>query len=981
MRLIRCTGEIKRFRPLIVAFLILVTAGYLLSTSTYYNTWGTLYPASASRTNAGCQLCHDAGQNVLNGYGHAIQQQAGTSVAARIQAVAGLNSDSDPGSFTNLQEINANTQPGWTVGTNTVYDIATGATSSMAAPTSIGTLDPPAVPPPATPAIGVAPLALDFGAVTVANTQSRSTTISNTGSANLSVNSLTISGSSNFVLNSSTPATPFNVAAGANAVVQVNYTPSAAGNDSGQLTIASNDSNQASIVVSLSGSGTPPATVCSINVTPLSLNLGSVQMGQSATQPVNIGNTGTGACTVSGLSVTGAEFSLSPSTPATPFTIQPGSSTNVQVSYSPVNTGADSGSLQAGSSDPSKPTVTVSLSGTGVPAAVCTIAVSPASLAFGTVGAGLSATMSAQVQNTGSASCSVTGLNVTGSGFSLGSAAPSLPAAIAAGGSISVPVNFSPVSAGAAGGSLAIGSNDPGTPSLSVPLSGLGQVSNPGTCTLTLSAATLDFGSVAIGTPATRSVSLGNSGGADCSVISLNTSGAGFALGASAPTLPFPISPGGTVSVPVTYTAADASPDTGSLAIGSNDPAQPTANVAVTGTGVAAAACSIQVSPAALDFGAVPLGSTQTRTTTVTNAGNTNCTVSSLALSGSSELALSATVPAPPVTLIPGESLAVAVAYTPTDLGSDAGTLTVGSTDPGQPTVVVSLAGSGVATPTVCSVSVTPLSLDFGQVGVGSSATLSTTVTNNGTSPCSVNWQLSSATSTDFALSAGGAGAPAGVQPGGTVAISVAYAPTNTGGDSGSLQVSTNDSSQPVVAVSLTGSSAAAGGAVDLAIVRFNVTEQIALSTSPSSSSDSSERQRRDEDRARRGGTVSIRLVIENRSQSTQSSSATVVGVENGAEVYRQTETVSARGQGGRRSFQFPSYTPTAAGTITWTVVIDEGDGVTDTASATTEVTGTVAPSRADDGDATERNKRESDSRAEDRDEVDAHGDSSDHGE
>ncbi len=289
--------------------------------------------------------------------------------------------------------------------------------------------------------------------------------------------------------------------------------------------------------------------------------------------------------------------------------------------------------------------------------------------------------------------------------------------------------------------------------------------------------------------------------------------------------------------MPVTYTPADTSPDTGSLAIGSNDPAQPTANVALTGTGVAAAACSIQVSPAALDFGAVPLGSSQTRTTTVTNAGNSNCTVNSLALAGGSELALGSSVPAPPVTLIPGESLAVAVTYTPNDVGSDAGTLTIGSTDPGQPTVVVSLAGSGVATPSACSVSVNPLALDFGQVSVGSQATLSTTVTNNGASPCTVNWQMSAATSADFAFSAGGANQPATVQPGGNVNIAVVYSPSNAGDDSGSIQVSSNDPSGPVVAVSLTGSSAASGGAVDLSIVRFNVTPKVKLSSSQATES------------------------------------------------------------------------------------------------------------------------------------------------
>ena len=63
-----------------------------------------------------------------------------------------------------------------------------------------------------------------------------------------------------------------------------------------------------SVAVSLHGTGTAPATVCDINVTPLTLNFGSVQMGQKGTQTVTLGNTGTAACTVTTLAVSPAEF-------------------------------------------------------------------------------------------------------------------------------------------------------------------------------------------------------------------------------------------------------------------------------------------------------------------------------------------------------------------------------------------------------------------------------------------------------------------------------------------------------------------------------------------------------------------------------------------------------------------------------------------------------------------------------------------------
>ena len=116
------------------------------------NTWSSIYPASASRTNAGCLLCHGpAGTDTWNPYGQAIK--VGGADAAAINAAAGANSDGDPAGLTNLAEINANAQPGWTLGNNnTIYDIDGNATTGQPVPAGItGLIDPPAATPTPVP--------------------------------------------------------------------------------------------------------------------------------------------------------------------------------------------------------------------------------------------------------------------------------------------------------------------------------------------------------------------------------------------------------------------------------------------------------------------------------------------------------------------------------------------------------------------------------------------------------------------------------------------------------------------------------------------------------------------------------------------------------------------------------------------------------------------------------------------------------------
>ncbi|HWR90279.1 MAG TPA: hypothetical protein VN260_08470, partial [Dissulfurispiraceae bacterium] len=65
---------------------------------------------------------------------------------------------------------------------------------------------------------------------------------------------------------------------------------------------------------------------------------------------------------------------------------------------------------------------------------------------------------------------------------------------------------------------------------------------------------------------------------------------------------------------------------------------------------------------------------------------------------------------------------------------------------------------------------------------------------------------------------------------------------------------------------------------------------------------------------------------------------ATVVGMQNGTQVYKETVTVSDALTEGSTSFSFRSYVPTRTGTITWTATIADGNADTDRMTATTLV-------------------------------------------
>ena len=108
-----------------------------------------------------------------------------------------------------------------------------------------------------------------------------------------------------------------------------------------------------------------------------------------------------------------------------------------------------------------------------------------------------------------------------------------------------------------------------------------------------------------------------------------------------------------------------------------------------------------------------------------------------------------------------------------------------------------------------------------------------------------------------------------------------------------------------------------AGPPVDLDIAQFKVTKRVRLANVKP---------------------VGIQLTVSNAGIVEGDAPATVVGVQNGVEVYNETLTVTDPVGNGRTKFDFPAYEPAAAGEIVWTATIADGDPDDDTAMASTLV-------------------------------------------
>jgi hypothetical protein len=294
------------------------------------------------------------------------------------------------------------------------------------------------VPAAAGTQLGFNPTSLRFGEVMIGQSASLPLTVTNKGTRGFTISTLTASSGYSV----SHPALPLTLAAGKSLSLTITFDPTASGSLGGKITFNS------SIALDVHGTGTSST---SLIPNPSSVAFGNVVDGSTAKSFVTLTNRKKGNTTVSSVVTNGAGFAVQ-GLPL-PLTLTPGQSFTFTTTFTPKVAGQVSGTLQMMASKNSA-AAWVPLSGTGT--ATGQLSVSPASLSFGNVTVGSTASQTGKLTAVGS---SVTITSETSSSSEFSVSGVSLPATIAAGQSLPYSVVFKPQSSGTASGTLSFATN------------------------------------------------------------------------------------------------------------------------------------------------------------------------------------------------------------------------------------------------------------------------------------------------------------------------------------------------------------------------------------------------------------------------------------------------------------------------------------------------------------------------------------------
>lgn len=413
----------------------------------------------------------------------------------------------------------------------------------------------------------------------------------------------------------------------------VTFTPPTTGALSDTLILSYSDAttgqSQTAIDFSMSGTGGGPLSVSGSST----LSFGNVVVGTSYTKTLTL--TDSSGQSVSGLGATlsGTGFSyLGGSYPGTGGTCgtSTSSSCTVVLAFTPAIDASASGSLKFTYSADSQtmPTITVNLSGTGIPP----LSISPSSLSFGTLLEGTSSSASAVTisfasGNGGSATSATIGAISAPSGYSI-SRPPSGGCPLSGGAitsSCAFDVTFSPTAASSYSGTISITDTTSGgtlmNTLLKVTLSGAGGApANLG------SSLSHTFGATPVDQSSSYTFTFTNSGGVPATGITVGAVSAPFTItsdscaGAS-------VAAGASCSVTIEFSPTTSpGPFSGTFTVNYNN-GSAAESVTASFSGTSSTSGALAVTGSSTSFGSVPMGASPvTRTFTVTNNGTATAT-------------------------------------------------------------------------------------------------------------------------------------------------------------------------------------------------------------------------------------------------------------------------------------------------------------------------------------------------------------------
>jgi len=259
---------------------------------------------------------------------------------------------------------------------------------------------------------------------------------------------------------------------------------------------------------------------------------------------------------------------------------------------------------------------------------------------------------------TANAALTVTSITTTNGDFVAGTPSPPLPATLAAGQTLTVPITFTPSSVGQLSGALQVSTS---IGAVSVALNGAGQSTN---AQLSASPTAISFGGVAVGRNATGNATFSNTGAQPLTVQGVTNPVAPFSA-TGMPAAGFVMQPGTSVTATASFNPTTAGTFTDALTL-----ATTAGTVSVPMSGSAAQPPQMVITPLHLNYGTVPTGAATTATFTVSNTGGTPLTITKskppvlgTGFTATSALAEGTSIPA-------GASMTETVRFEPTTTGA-----------------------------------------------------------------------------------------------------------------------------------------------------------------------------------------------------------------------------------------------------------------------------------------------------------------------
>ena len=579
--------------------------------------------------------------------------------------------------------------------------------------------------------ISVSPLSRDFGSIEQGKPgATQAFIVQNNGSAATGPLATLVTGTQagDFVVGSDTCAGQ-TLAPNASCTVNVQFQPAAAGARLATVTVTGMPGGAAAAPVSGTSLASPQLVIA-----PLSQDFNSVTIGSSSSISFTVSNSGGVSSGVAAAIISGPDADqYAIATNTCTAAIPGGSACTLVVKFAPTMTGVKAATLTIGAS-PGGAAVST-LTGAGI--APGALSISPASQDFGAVLQGMTGAspVTFTITNTGGAPSGTLGtrlLPLAGSSFNV--VTDSCTGVLAAGGTCTVSVRFSPASAGPKTATLEVSGNPGGTAPAN--LTGVGLMP----AQLSMAPPSFTFANTVVGgSSAAQSFTVTNTGGVPAGATAALTSTlagsnpADFVI--SNDTCTGTLGAGASCTVQLTFKPSTAGSKAASL------------NVSATSGGVAPASLSgtaetpatltlTAVVPNSVAFGNVTVGSSSTMSYRVSNTGQqTSSPVSTVLMgvdfalqTGSAGDCINGTS-----SLAGGASCNLRVRFTPTSNLARSATLSVSATAGGAPPALM-LTGAGLNPGALTG---SPGSKDFGGVEVNmvSAGTATWTISNSGNLP------------------------------------------------------------------------------------------------------------------------------------------------------------------------------------------------------------------------------------------------------